>query len=57
MARAAVECAYGGVRAGFEYLMVLSGKETGWISRRTGVVIVSEVCRYICVVDGYRIGR
>ena len=37
--------------------MVLSGKETGWISRRSGVVIVSEVCRYICVVDGYRKGR
>ncbi len=52
VARAAVECAYEEVRGWFEDLMGVSGKEMGGVSRRAGVVMIVEVCRYICVLDG-----
>ena len=47
IARAAVECAYGGEGGGSVDLVVLSGKETGWISRRAGVVIVRFVDTFV----------
>ena len=52
MARAAVECAYAKVRGLLKGLMGLRGKGMEGISRRAGVVVIVEVCTYICVLDG-----
>ena len=57
VARAAVECAYEGVRGGFKDLMVLSGKDVGGFPRRAGVVTIVEIYRYIYLLDESLMGR